>query len=228
MRKKCRVISVLLVICLVISMLPVHAIATEADGEAAVFSQVTAASGERMTEQEPNNNKQQATHIPQGFTTVDGYLWRVEQDADDFFVFTVPARAMIDLTVEGLSGDLVIIVDGGGMGVREYIGDGWYRYTIQSEAGYLHVLDAGTYYIRIFTDSEDYIPYTIYLEMDVCEHTDKTGTTVEPTCTEDGYIHYVCADCNGAWDEKNADALGHTAVNSKVTGPTCPGTRSGT
>ena len=46
-----------------------------------------------------------------------------------------------------------------------------------------------------------------------CEHTNKTTTTVDATCTEAGVTTVTCVDCGETISEETVDALGHTTEN---------------
>lgn len=53
-----------------------------------------------------------------------------------------------------------------------------------------------------------------------CDHAWDGGTVVAPTCTEAGYIRYICQACTYVVTEQNADPTGHD-LDSFITEPTC-------
>ena len=50
---------------------------------------------------------------------------------------------------------------------------------------------------------------------------DYSETTVEPTCTADGYTEYTCGRCDDTYKDNIVKTEGHTLVTDKAVAPTC-------
>ena len=67
---------------------------------------------------------------------------------------------------------------------------------------YANVLDVGGYYEA----------YVAILVQDACNHDFVQYEVVEPTCTTDGFVHYICTECGESRNEQLV-ALGHVINN---------------
>ena len=88
-----------------------------------------------------------------------------------------------------------------------------------------YVTFGGTAYSRLNDSTADvsqYIGRAVSLEDHVCANT--TPTVTAPTCTEQGYTTYKCADCGLSTKGDYVNALGHDMITDKAVAPTCTAT----
>ena len=91
--------------------------------------------------------------------------------------------------------------------------------TVDAETGVITAVSAGYAYIRASLEVASGLETYCIVQVLPCEHASTTTTTVEATCTEDGYISVTCDTCGAELSHEVLPA-GHS-YEAVVTAPDC-------
>lgn len=133
------------------------------------------------------------------FYTGSGYLYAASGSSNHLKTQTTNnANGSWKITVE----DGVATIKAQGSNTRN-----WLRYNSTNTPPIFSCYSSGQADVSLYIKSEDSYSYTT--EGEECKHENADVTTVEPTCTDKGYIHTDCKDCEYEFTEE-VDALGHS------------------
>lgn len=160
--------------------------------------------------------------IDSGLTTLPGKITNVE--SDKIFVLEKNEDGTYSIYAEGIDGNNYLGWTSENSGILVAKKDAL-KLTVDKK-------EDGTYNIHFTGDSERYLALNqssgsnyfawyksgqkqdlTLIPVNVCEHTNKTTTTVDATCTEAGSTTVTCDDCGTTVSTTPIAALGHTTEN---------------
>ncbi len=246
-----KVISLLICLCLALSVLPMTVFAAEADEASAVHSllsqEICAAvdqiqsdetveipsglfenKGARdvgdnhYVEKEPNNERDGTANAVENDYTVSGVL-NYNFDIDCYAFFLTQKSKVTVIVAAEYSSFMMGLYDS-----NEIIGSsvvGTY-----DSGFYMYALsqtiDKGVYYLSMLDSKLNTNVYTFYIIIEPIgsSHTHSyTSVVTFPTCTAKGYTTYICS-CGDSYQADQVEALGHVEIIDKAVAATCTNT----